>query len=102
MEGDVNKPHWINDLIKCPSQCFCSFWYEGIHYCIYLRWRHSDPWVCNLVRLDEEFNFTNDWIPIKTNNYSHDEYLLLQDEVIYKTKRVFVDIKFDEITTIND
>ena len=32
-------PTWDNDLIMCPSQCYCYFETDGKKYCIYLRWR---------------------------------------------------------------
>jgi hypothetical protein len=99
----MNKPHWINDLIKCPSQCFCSFWVNNIiHYCIYLRWRWNDPWTCELVRLDDECDFSDDWKRLDVKDYSHDEYLSLQEEALEVVKSMFNNIKFDSETYIKD
>ena len=44
---------WDEDLIWCPSQCYLSISFKGKTYIIYLRWRWSDPWSCELIPLIE-------------------------------------------------
>ena len=53
---------WIDDLIWCPSQCYYSFYSkDGELLCLYLRWRHADPWTAELVPLNEvDFEFKHD------------------------------------------
>jgi len=54
---------WVDHLIWCPSQCYLLVEYSDKIYTIYLRWRHSDPWTCNIVEGDlydeEEFDWDN-------------------------------------------
>ena len=40
---------WYDSLIGCPSQCYYYFLYQGEMYCIYLRWRHRDPWTAEII-----------------------------------------------------
>lgn len=85
---------WVNDLIMCPSQCYCPFEYEGSNFCIYLRWRWEDPWSASIVpcNSDGSFNYNVDWIPLEINFYKHDDYKRLQKEcekiIIEKYKNV--------------
>ena len=40
----------------CPAQIYYYFKdSEGDRWCIYLRWRHQDPWAAELVHCDEEW-----------------------------------------------
>jgi len=41
---------WHDDLIWCPSQCYLPIRVKGEDYTIYLRWRHSDPWTCDILK----------------------------------------------------
>ena len=41
---------WQDDLIWCPSQCYLYFNFGNKSYCVYLRWRHDDPWTADLVQ----------------------------------------------------
>ena len=55
----IEPRKWDDDLIWCPSQCY--YYFEsgiGNKYCIYLRWRWSDPWTASLVKfLDNDWNW---------------------------------------------
>ena len=77
-----DTPFWVNNLIMCPSQCYCAFEYEGSNFCIYLRWRWGDPWSATIVpcNSDGSFKYDVDWIPLEVNFYKHDDYKLLQKE----------------------
>lgn len=54
---ELNK--WILDITYwCPAQIY--YYFEdaaGGRWCIYLRWRHQDPWTAELVRCDENWDF---------------------------------------------
>lgn len=39
---------WSESLIWCPSQCTKVIPSFDVKTEIYLRWRHSDPWTCQL------------------------------------------------------
>lgn len=41
---------WYDDLIWCPSQCYYYFMHDGEMFCIYLRWRHQDPWTAEIIK----------------------------------------------------
>ena len=82
-----NEPKWRDELIWCPSQCFCSFIDETEKkiYCIYLRWRHHDPWTAELIPCnpDGRLTYRNDWETIETSKtYGDKEYEELKKEVI--------------------
>lgn len=48
MEPDLRQ--WKDDLIRCPSQCYYYFYSkDNKPFCLYLRWRWSDPWEVYLV-----------------------------------------------------
>lgn len=51
VEKRLNK--WYDDLIWCPSQCYYYFMHKGDMYCIYLRWRHQDPWTAEIIKCAE-------------------------------------------------
>lgn len=50
-EKQLNK--WYDELIWCPSQCYYYFMHNGDMYCIYLRWRHQDPWTADIIKCAE-------------------------------------------------
>ena len=50
-EKQLNK--WYEELIWCPSQCYYYFVHNGDMYCIYLRWRHQDPWTADIIKCAE-------------------------------------------------
>ena len=47
-EKQLNK--WYDDLIWCPSQCYYYFMHRDDMFCIYLRWRHQDPWTAEIIK----------------------------------------------------
>ena len=89
-------PTWDNDLIMCPSQCYCYFETNGKKYCIYLRWRWDDPWTAEIVPVDDmcDFTYYEDWEYIETKFYSHDDYKKLQEECIKIIKEKINDVKW--------
>ena len=89
-------PTWDNDLIMCPSQCYCYFEADGKKYCIYLRWRWDDPWTAQIVPVDDicEFLYGLEWEYLETKFYSHDNYEKLQEECIKIIKEKFNDVKW--------
>ena len=50
-EKQLNK--WYDDLIWCPSQCYYYFMHDGDMFCIYLRWRHQNPWTAEIIKCAE-------------------------------------------------
>ena len=61
---EIHLYQWDDRLIWCPSQCYYYFKdKEGNIKCIYLRWRHNDPWTAELIPLNEklEFDFNAQW-----------------------------------------
>lgn len=89
-------PIWRNDLIMCPSQCYCYFEVDGKNYCIYLRWRWADPWTAAIAPVDNrcDFIYNDNWEHIETKFYSHDNYETLQEECIDIVKGKFNDVKW--------
>ena len=60
MKQRMQLNQWIEDLRWCPSQIYYYFVdKDGGRWCIYLRWRHQDPWTAELVRCDKNWEF--DW-----------------------------------------
>ena len=85
----VTGPIWDEDLIWCPSQCYCYFVDNTTNqlWCIYLRWRHSDPWTSELIKCMPDGEFVNyeeeAWEYIGTSTvFSEDEYRKLEAECI--------------------
>lgn len=88
---------WSNDLIMCPSQCYAYFTSEDKSYCIYLRWRWDDPWTAELVPITPsgEFEYSDEWLTLDVNDYSHDNFRKLQRECVEIVKCKFKDIKWN-------
>lgn len=40
--------HW------CPAQCYYYFMHGDDLFCIYLRWRHDDPWTVNIIKCKQD------------------------------------------------
>lgn len=59
---------WVEDLLHwCPAQIYYYFMDSaGGHWCIYLRWRHQDPWTAELVHCDDDWEFQ--WNHPETRN----------------------------------
>lgn len=58
---------WTDELIWCPSQCYYYLKDKnGDYWCIYLRWRHRDPWTAELVPCDPRMGFSvqKEWLQI--------------------------------------
>ena len=95
----VKKPDWDSELIGCPSQCYCKFLDKTKNkiYCIYLRWRWSDPWSSELIPCQEDgelsYSRHEPWIVINTKrNYSEPEHEKLQKETVNWVKKNYSDI----------
>ena len=101
-QWDVQLRHW------CPAQIYYYFVdADGGRWCIYLRWRHEDPWTAELVRCDENWEFLWDspdtvnlleekeHTPgIITRYYTDDEYPFLQQRVLEIIKNLFPGLVF--------
>lgn len=94
---------WIEDLLHwCPAQIYYYFIdSEGERWCIYLRWRHKDPWTAELVHCDEEWEF--EWDHPGTKNlleekahtpgiiagyYTDEEYKALEEKALETVKQM--------------
>ena len=91
--------YWIEDLIWCPSQCYYYFLdpISSQGYCIYLRWRHSDPWTAELIKCtsDWEFIYDEPWEYIELKrDYSSNEYRSLEKKVLKVVKKRFSAVTF--------
>lgn len=91
---------WIEDLRWCPSQIYYYFVdKDGGRWCIYLRWRHDDPWTAELVHCDKNWEF--DWNSpdnmdlleeeehtpdVITGYYKDDEYRELEEWILKKVQ----------------
>lgn len=103
----LNK--WILELEPwCPAQIYYYFRdMEGGKWCIYLRWRHQDPWTAELVRCDSCWEFLwdspdtvdlleekNHSLGIITEFYYEEEYLSLMEKAIEIVEERFPNLDF--------
>ena len=57
---EIKLYQWDDSLIWCPSQCYYYFKDRNDNLkCIYLRWRHSDPWTAEIILINEDGNFNH-------------------------------------------
>ena len=88
----IKFKHWYEDLIWCPSQCYYYIKSKkGNYYCIYLRWRHSDPWTAEIIRLLDKDNIdylcdNTEWFPLQVNDYKATELKSLKKEAVRLAK----------------
>lgn len=98
---------WMEDLIGCPSQCYYYFTdAEGTRWCLYLRWRHRDPWTADLFVCDEQWRFVRDHPQSRRNllqtdgtpvrQFAEDEYPELERAVLDMARRLFPDHVFND------
>lgn len=77
---------WYDTLIGCPSQCYYYFVHEDTMYCIYLRWRHRDPWTCEIIKCTEgDFSLnpdTSTWKFVKIAYYEENELEKLKEYIL--------------------
>ena len=83
----IKLRHWYEDLIWCPSQCYYYIKSEkGNYYCIYLRWRYSDPWTAEIIILDknnlDDICDNTEWFPLQVNDYKDSELAKLEREAV--------------------
>lgn len=81
---------WYDELIWCPSQCFYYFKYNNSYYCIYLRWRWSDPWTADLLKFrDDTLELdTAEWKSIEIKNWKQEDDLnKIKNDAIKKVKK---------------
>jgi len=78
---------WVDHLIWCPSQCYLLVEYSDKIYTLYLRWRHSDPWTCQIVEGDLWDDEAFEW---GSNKWS-DDLFSMEDEPLF-----FKDSELDE------
>lgn len=104
-EEEIREHEWILHLdFFCPAQIYYYFHdVEGRRWCIYLRWRHSDPWTAELVRCDDSWEFITEegWVNLLeeavhvpgtvTGYYREDEYEPLMEEALRKATAMFKD-----------
>jgi len=84
---------WQEDLIWCPSQCYYYFEADGKKWCIYLRWRHSDPWTAELCECDDKWEILekdrhHESLQL-SHNYKSDDFRFLEMECLKITKSRF-------------
>jgi hypothetical protein len=89
---------WADDFVWCPSQCYYYFETEsGKKFCIYLRWRWSDPWTAELIQFKNDWSWDNNntsWTPLETEReYADSELDQLKIAVMKKVVKLFRDDK---------
>lgn len=94
---ELNK--FLEDLLWCPSQIYYYFISNGRNFCIYLRWRHKDPWTAELVECDDDWEFSKnweeDWHKLNlSKDYKDEEYKELEEEALNKVATMFPNIEF--------
>ena len=77
---------WYDDLLWCPSQCYYYFMHGDDMFCIYLRWRHQDPWTAEVFRCEKgvfDFHYTDGaWRLIKVPYFEDYELEKLKEYVM--------------------
>jgi hypothetical protein len=87
LTNQIMGKKWEDSFLWCPSQCYLYFSWDNVKYCIYLRWRHNDPWTAELIRMNEKSNDITDgeWMYLDVP-FRHDiEFELLKKDAIQKT-----------------
>lgn len=91
----MEEGKFIEDLLWCPSQIYYYFTSNNKKFCIYLRWRHKDPWSAELIECKDNWDFSEDWNKISlSKNYKDEEYKELEEEVLEKVKSMFPNLEF--------
>ena len=89
-EKQLNK--WYDELIWCPSQCYYYFMHDDDMYCIYLRWRHQDPWNAEIIKCAEaDFSLdyqTSIWKSIKIPFFKDSELDKLKEFIMIRLDRI--------------
>lgn len=86
---------WLEDLIWCPSQCYYYFTSpkDNKNYCLYLRWRWSDPWAFEIIPCIDgtwDFDYDADWEYIEDIGFfKNDEYRGLEEKAIEYINKKF-------------
>ena len=83
MKKQLNK--WYDDLSWCPSQCYYYFMHNEEMYCIYLCWRHDDPWTAEIIKCaacDFKIDENAIWKFIRTPYFFDDELEMLKDFIM--------------------
>lgn len=85
-EIQINK--WEDDLIWCPSQCYYYFYDKnGLLKCLYLRWRHRDPWIAELIPMEDgEFSSYGKWKDLNPPFFKDSELDALKEWCLKKLK----------------
>ena len=97
----VDVRHW------CPAQI--KYYFQdltGCNWCIYLRWRHQDPWTAELLRCDKDWAFDDEspdninlleeknHVPGTINGYYYDEeYPFLMERVLEIVREMKPELK---------
>ena len=85
---------WIDDTkYPVPAQCYYYFKNSKSYYCIYLRWRHSDPWSASLIKFkDETLDWDEcDWCDLKVKEYKFEELNKLKRSAKRRVKELLED-----------
>lgn len=108
MTNDMELNKWITDISHwSPAQLYYYFRDpDGRLLCIYLRWRHPDPWTAELYESDDDGRpIPNaEWkdllaeknhIPgTQTGYYTDEEYPFLMEKVLEIMKERYPTLEF--------
>lgn len=85
----IKYKRWYDSLIGCPSQCYYYIKHKDSYYCIYLRWRHTDPWTANLIEFkDNILDFdTATWSPIYVDYWEEDQLEQVKEDAINRVRK---------------
>ena len=102
------EPYTFNeDLIWCPSQIYYFFEDSGQKYVLYLRWRWSDPWTAEVVKVSE-FDYNRGWDfstsvkILKDKWFKEDDYRELEKESLLVLKDMFPNVNFPDEPVIKN
>ena len=82
---------WIDDIEHpCPAQCYYYFKNSEYYYCIYLRWRHHDPWSASLIKFKDKTLDWDEctWFDVDVKEYKFEELSKLKRNARRKVKEL--------------
>jgi hypothetical protein len=88
---------WFDELVWCPSQCYCRVQHHGVDYILYLRWRWRDPWQAHVVRNADSLDSMNNGQAVWSGDVfeMHHEYFRDVDLELAKDKLIRLFYEFD-------
>ncbi len=95
-EGPMEIGKWYDSLIYCPSQCYRHEERGGLHYILYLHWRHDDPWHGKIIcgASDEHSlkygQWTDDMFVLHNLQYKYDDIERAKEALVNLFENVYL------------